>query len=393
MKKIILIPLSLLCILMQSGCWDRIEINDLAIITAVAFDKASEKEIELSAQVFIPRSFSGGTASSSSNKSPVTLSRTTKGVNVADALSKMQANLPRKVFWGHCKIYIYGEELAKEGITELVDFLTRHPEPRNRAYMYVSKGKAKEMLSLTPTLEINSAEVVRKLSGLDVGMKVTLLELQKMLEGNEKTAVLPMISIMKPEKAAQPMKTNPYLIGTAVFKDGKMSGLLSERYTRGAMWIRNEIASTTVTVKAKSVRGFVSLNPIREVTKLIPKIENGKWKMLVEVETEGDLIQNGTNLDLTVPKLMKIMENALRDDIETRIKGTLAMAQKELKADIFDFATHFRRKYPREFAAVKDKWEQVFPKVEVEVVVKAYIRRPGLSTIPGGIPESEVRKK
>ncbi|MFP3391700.1 Ger(x)C family spore germination protein [Brevibacillus sp. SIMBA_040] len=399
MKRMLLIPVILLSTLSLAGCWDRTEINDLAIITAVAFDKANEKEIELSVQIFVPRSLSGSNSSTGGGGGggggnlPTTIMRTTKGVNVADALSKMQANLPRTIFWGHCKIYMYGEELAKHGIVELVDFLTRHPEPRNRAFMFVSKGKAKELLKLTPRLEMNSAEVVRKLTGLDVGMEVTLLELQKMLDGSSRAAVIPMISIMPPEKMSQPMKTNPYLIGTAVFKQGKMSGMLSERYTRGAMWIRNEISATTVTVKAKGVKGFVSLNPIREVTRLDPIIENGKWKMVVEVETEGDLIQNGTNLNLTVLKLMKIMETALREDIDTRVKSTLKVAQKDLKADIFDFATHFRRKYPREFAAVKDRWEQVFPNIEVETRIKAYIRRPGLTTIPGGIPESEVREK
>ncbi|GIO08812.1 spore germination protein KC [Brevibacillus reuszeri] len=394
MKRVLLIPIIFLCTLSLVGCWDRIEINDLAILTAVAFDKVNEKEIELSVQVFVPRSLSNSNASIGvGGNLPTTLMRTTKGVNVADALSKMQANLPRTIFWGHCKIYMFGEELAKQGIVEMVDFLTRHPEPRNRAFMLVSKGKAKEMLKLTPRLEMNSAEVVRKLTGLEVSMEVTLLKLQKMLEGSAGTAVIPMISIMPPEKKSQPLKTTPYLIGTAVFKQGKMSGMLSERYTRGAMWIRNEISTTTVTVKAKGVKGFVSLNPIREVTKLEPIIENGKWKMVVEVETEGDLIQNGTNLNLTVLKLMKIMETALRDDIDARVKSTLKVAQKDLKADIFDFATHFRRKYPKEFAAVKDRWEQVFPNIEVETKIKAYIRRPGLTTIPGGIPESEVREK
>ncbi|MGG1661068.1 Ger(x)C family spore germination protein [Brevibacillus sp. NRS-1366] len=389
-KKLFLIPV---CILILSGCWDRTEINDLAIITAVAIDMTKEKEVELSAQVFNPRSSSGGSTSSGGGSAPTTIMRTSKGVNIADAMSKMQSNIPRTIFWGHCKIYIYGEDLAKHGIIEFVDFLSRHPEPRNRAFMYVSKGKAKEILKLMPRIERNSAEVMRKLTGLDVGIEVTLLNLQKMLDGSSNAAVIPMISIMKPEEPSQPLKTNPYLIGTAVFKSGKMIGNLNERYTRGAMWVRNEISATTVTVKAKNVRGFVSLNPIREVTKLKPTIKKGKWKMLIEVETEGDLIQNGTNLDLSVPKLMKVMEKALRQDIETRINGTVHLAQKELKTDIFHFAKHFHRKYPREFAAVKDRWEQVFSRIEVETRVKAYIRRPGLTNIPGGIPESEVKSK
>ena len=40
-----------------------------------------------------------------------------------------------------------------------MDFLLRHPEPRGRAYLYVSEGEAKEILELVPNIERYSAEV------------------------------------------------------------------------------------------------------------------------------------------------------------------------------------------------------------------------------------------
>ncbi|MBR8644529.1 hypothetical protein KEH51_07950 [[Brevibacterium] frigoritolerans] len=43
-----------------SGCWDRIEITDLAIVTAAAIDKKDNDQIELSVQVFIPSSITSG---------------------------------------------------------------------------------------------------------------------------------------------------------------------------------------------------------------------------------------------------------------------------------------------------------------------------------------------
>lgn len=43
-----------------SGCWDRTEITDLAIVTAASIDKKDNNQIELSVQVFIPSSISSG---------------------------------------------------------------------------------------------------------------------------------------------------------------------------------------------------------------------------------------------------------------------------------------------------------------------------------------------
>ncbi len=132
-----------------SGCWDRVEITDLAVVTAAAIDKKDDNQIELSVQVFIPSSISsgGGQGGSSQGGGGVTtLVRSEKGSNISDALSRLQSKLPRKVFWGHCKVFVFGEKLAKEGVQEQLDFLLRHPQPREKANVYVSKGKAKPIL-------------------------------------------------------------------------------------------------------------------------------------------------------------------------------------------------------------------------------------------------------
>ena len=129
-----------------SGCWDRVEINDLAIVTAAAIDETDDNQIELSLQVFIPKAIGSGGGQGGGGGGgggATTMLRSQKGINISDALSKLQSEIPRKIFWGQCKVFIFGEKLAKEGIQEQMDFFLRHPQPRERAYLYVSEGKAK----------------------------------------------------------------------------------------------------------------------------------------------------------------------------------------------------------------------------------------------------------
>lgn len=393
MKRIFLALSFCGSILLLSGCWDRTEINDMAIVTAAAIDKSENKQIELSIQVFIPRTLStgGGSGGGGAGGGHLTLVRSGKGIDIADAMSKLQGKLPRKIFWGHCKVYLFGEDMAKEGIAKEIDFLVRHPEPRNRADIYVSKGRALDVLNIYPPLERYSSEVIRELSDLHIGMEVTLVDLRKMLRGEGGAAALPMIDIQKPKKGEEELAVAPYIFGTAIFKKDKMIGHISEQATRGVMWLTNEIQTTTVTVKDK--HGVVSLNPIREDTKLIPKVENGKWKIIAKIKTEGDMVQNGTHLNFMNPQLLKIAEKALQKDIETRIELALRKVQKEMKADVFGFAQQFHRYYPQQWRKVKDHWDEVFPQVEVVMDIQAYIRRPGLATVPGGIPETEVKEK
>ncbi|RID87272.1 Ger(x)C family spore germination protein [Peribacillus asahii] len=392
--------LHILCIfgliLLLSGCWDRVEVNDLAIVTAAAIDIKDDNQIELSLQVFIPKALSTGGGQGGSGQGgggAATLVRSQRGSNISDALSKLQSKIPRKVFWGQCKVFIFGEKLAKQGIQEHMDFLLRHPQPRERAYLYVSKGNPKDALEVLPPLERYSGEVLRELSDLHIGMQVTMQDVQEGLVGVAQAGAFPFIKILPPGKGEEKLQGIPYIVGTAVFKKDKMVGTMSEKATRGILWLRNEMEAYTVILKPEGVKGEVSLNPVSARIKLIPQIRNDKWKMLVNVDTEGAVVQNGTNLALTSPKSIQTVEKAYQEDIKDRIELAIQQAQHKMKADIIKFSKEFYRKYPKEWKKVENRWDEVFPKVEVEVNVEAHIRRQGYINKPGGLPEKEVKKQ
>lgn len=378
-----------------SGCWDRIEITDLAIVTAAAIDKKGNNQIELSVQVFIPSSISsgGGQGGSSQGGSGVTtMVRNEKGSNISDALSKLQSKLPRKVFWGHCKVFVFGEKLAKEGIQEQLDFLLRHPQPREKANVYVSKGEAKPILESLPPLENYSGEVLRELSDLHIGMLVTMQDLDEMLTGTPRAAALPIVKILPPAKGQTKLQGIPYIVGTAVFKKDKMTGTMTEKETRGLLWLRDEVESYTVTFQPKGVKGKISLSPVSAKVKIIPQIINDKWKLLVKISTDGAVIQNGTNLNLSNPKSLKAAERAYQKDIENRIEMAFLHIQHK-KSDILGLGKDFYRKYPKQFNKVDNHWDEIFAEMEVEVDVVAHIRRQGYINKPAGLSENEVKDK
>ncbi|MBA9028202.1 MULTISPECIES: Ger(x)C family spore germination protein [Bacillaceae] len=396
MKNILLLILICGVTLIVSGCWDRVEVNDLAIVTAAAIDKKDDNQIELSLQVFIPKALSGGGSEGGGGMSgggAVTMVASHKGSNISDALSKLQSEFPRRVFWGHCKVFIFGEKLAKAGIQEHLDFLLRHPQPRERAYVYVSEGKAKPILELLAPLERYSAEGLRELSDLHIGMKVTLQDLDEKLIGIVQAAALPIVDIHPPGKGQEKLQGEPYIAGTAVFKKDKMIGNLTEKETRGILWIRNEIEAYTVTFKPGAEKGEISINPIKASVKLVPEIRNKKWIMVVKIDTEGTIIQNGTNLNLSSPKSIKVVEKAFEKEIEKRIELAFQQTQQELKTDILGFGEEFSRKYPDKWKKNKGRWNEIFPEIELETEIKAHIRRQGYITKPGGMPEKEVKEQ
>lgn len=365
--------------LFLNGCWDRTEINDLAIITLITIDKAEEEHlIELSAQIYLPKPFTGTEKGGTSEANVTNVSGI--GINIADALSKLQAKLPRKAFWGHCKVFIFGEEIARAGIREHMDFLLRHPQIREQAYIYVSEKKAKQFLKSKPKLERFTGEILREVSTQGIGMEITLQELDEMMIGSSQAAALPYIVVGKePGTGGEEKDLNlfPRIMGTAVFLKGKMVGKLNESETRGILWIRDEITEYTSTVHSPDFKEHISVFPLSSRATLIPQIDKDKWKMRLKIYTEGIIIQNMSKLDLNKTEVFPKIEQALAKDIKERMETSLKRVQKDMQADIVGFAEEFRREYPDEWKKAEENWQEKFPQVEVILDVEVRIRRNG----------------
>jgi spore germination protein KC len=389
------LTLVLSLLLLLTGCWDRTEVNDVALITGAAIDKAGPNAILLSVQIFVPRTSSNsgmsGQAVNVGNQTSIVTSAT--GENIADALSHIQEKLPRRLFWGHSEVFIFSEDIAKDGIRDEIDYLMRAPQPRERAYMFVAKGKARQLLDARSFLERNSAEVMREVSKGKLSLSVTLADLAQMLVDETGAAALPWIEILPVSAPGNYDKVPVPVNGTAIFRNAKMVGVIDEFTTRGVLWIRDEIKHAIVTVNPEESPGSVSLRLITSRTKLKPVIQNGTWSMDIQIRTENSTLQNSTSLKMSAdPKALKIVEGAMNDDIEERVRIALDKVQKNMVADVFDFGGAFHRAYPKEWQQYKAQWEEIFAKLEVTIHPHATIQRTGLTSIKEAEVKEDTRK-
>jgi spore germination protein KC len=372
---LLFIPVALL-----SGCWDRTEVNDLAIITTGGLDMTEDRKLELLIKQYLvaPTSNqqSGGFSADMDVGSGSSIVRSAQGVTMADAVSHLQQVLSRKVFWGQNEVFIFGDRLAKEGLAEVMDYLTRHPIPRERANVFLSFSPVKEVLELHPPIERSVSQALRKMAENQTGLNISLKELAEMMAGRSKAAVIPIVQIM-PKNGKQ--ESFAYINGTAVLKDGKLVGRMNDAETRGIMWLRNEIKTATVTASPPHAKGPISLQLLRSHTELVPHIKKGNWSMTVRIETHDDIVENASELDFSTLDHIEELEHELENQIKRRIQMALGRAQSEMKADIFGFADAFYRKYPKEWNRNKDRWDDLFSNMEVNVQAKVYVSRPGVT--------------
>ncbi len=376
------------CTLFLTGCWDRVEINDLALVLATGLDKSDGNRIELSVQLAIPIRMGGGQKGSQGGEGVPTIVEKATGNTIFEAMSRIQEKFSRRIFWGHNQVIFIGEKLAEEGIQKHIDFFARYPETRLRAYTFITAGKAIDALKVIPNLERSSSEVARELTNLKVGLRITVKDLLQMLRSEADSAALPWIEVEGHQQKHEGFRLN----GSAVFRKDKMVGRINDKVTMVLLWLRNDIGMSDVTIKPVGEDGQISLRLIHAQTVLTPKIENGKWKMIIKIMTEDDVVENETKLNVMNTEIVRRLERQLEQDINKRIRLALNEVQKDMKADIVGFGIAFNRQYPDQWAKVKEQWDEKFPEIEVDIKSKVYIRSPGSSTIPQGVPENEVKE-
>jgi len=396
-KRVRLLIMILLLSGILMGCWDRKEVNDLAIIVGAAIDKGEEEPVLLSILLMVTSDAGGqgmgskseGEMVQSSSQSELLVSA--EGETIADALSKLQEKLSRKVFWGHNRVILFGEELAKQGIEEHIDFFVRHPETRLRTFTFVTKGEANVLFETEPVLEQSRAEMLRELIELDIGLRVSLKELMSELNREGEVTAMPMVEQSK----LTPNLPNPgfRLDGLALMANGKMTATLSEEESRGLMWIQDKISQAMITVRPDEGEGPVSMIHLRAKTDMKAKIENDQPVIYLHIESEDDVLQNASKLGLLKEPVVKQLEKRAEEDIAYYIDLTLEKLQKEEKTDALGFGNAVLRADPKWWNQNKNKWEEIFPTVEVKKDIKVYVRRQGMMKQPTAVPKEEVKEE
>ncbi|GMK38206.1 germination protein [Paenibacillus sp. CCS19] len=365
-----------------SGCWDRMEINDLAIITAAGIDLTDNNRIKLSVQLFVPNPPSSEqSATSPASGSNKTVVRDAIGLDMADATARLQERLSRKVFWGQADVFVFGEKLARRGIKEPLDFLTRHPHPRERANLFISEGPAENVLKWNTPIERNSAETLREMAVLQTGLNISILQAIEELSEEAHTAVLPVVRILHRDG-----ESTPFVSGSATIKNLRMTEKLDTSTTRGLLWLRNEIKSATITSSTDG--GIASVYLFHANSKLVPSIKNGEWHMRLIIDATGNLNENTTKLDTTKEANVVKLQQAFKQTLRKRIEEAVKIAQQS-RVDYLGFAEQYYRHYPKQWRKAKNNWDELFPRVVVDYDIRLIIARNGLTGDNRTLQQSE----
>lgn len=379
MKKFILMVPILFCL---TGCWNYRELNQLAITTGIAIDKEDDEYVMT---IMIANSKKPGGGSDSNQ--PATAVYQGKGKTMYEAIKHASLDISKQIYLGHIDILLFSEEVAKNDMQHVIDFIFRYPQTRDNFLLGLAKDcKAGDILKISTPLETfpsqniaRNLEITDRLQGLVY--TVSYNEFVKNLVDTGVNPVLPGISIIgdveegNKEENVEQSEPSTYLKlqPMGLFKGNQFVGWASEDESRGINIINNHIKTLGVTTdceEGKVTTEIIQLKSSKEVN----YEEN---KITIKVKATGGIQELSCPLNLKDPNTIKAIEAQGKAKIKTYVEQAMQLAQN-LKTDIFGFGNAFYKKKPNEFKELKDRWnEEIFPNFKVEVEVDLQLTAKG----------------
>ena len=369
LKKIIaLILISIFSLFTLTGCkYENNSIENLAYVIALGIDKGEENLLKLSFQFATPSSDSGSSGSSDSD----TTTTTVECSSISSGFNLMNSYISKKLNLSHCKVIIFSEELAAIGITEEVQTLINKIQIRPDSSIIISKCSASDFIENAKpnlmTLIARYYEIVvtsgkytgyyynSTLENFYSSLEESLVEATAMLGGTNveqlhyidkdinyidiDSSYIAGTSLVEDENLIQ-------LMGTAVFKDGKLVGELNGQETISHLIVTNKLDQCIINIPDPfSSDNLISVSISLNNTNNKVEFVNNAPYIMVDTSIEAYILTYSDSSNYGTEEALGIIEKYINSYLATHISSYLYKTAKEFNSDIAGFGKKVISKY------------------------------------------------
>lgn len=380
--------------LATGGCWDRVEIQDRAFVIAAAVDVAeaetAEKPGKAAVEGFVhpeaaPRyrvtlqvmRFGGSKGGEEkAGGATDTYLVTSSGPGMFEAVRDALGQSSKGLWFENMQAVIISQKVVERyGLAPVLDFWRRDAEMRWRAQVFVTPGEAGKILAIKPPSGepggIYLANVARrhgKASHL-AAARTDISFVSQALDGGG-DMVFPVL-----EPAGNTVK----LKGGAMFKGQRFVGYMDEYTVQGLRMARATEKSVLLTFECPHHPGSaVTFELFRHQTILKPVVDGDRVAFRLSVAMRGNIgeVQCESQHDTTDVEWQTRAQELFAEAARRNIEHSIAFGQRH-GWEMFYFKRALQAYEPKTWARVKDRWEEMYPTVPVEVRVRVSIINVG----------------
>lgn len=407
MRNIVMILSSAIIMTLLTGCFGAVEVNDWAYAYTVGLEKGVSNKVRFTVQIPTLKGDGGNSGGGESSKSGEEYTYISIDAPAAFAGSDMiNTALSKKVNLMHTKIFVVSEDLAREGIGEILNAFLRYGQIRRITQLVIVRGSARDFIknnkpvvgkSLPKTLEdlMNQETNIGFIDNIGIGEFIGQTKLLTM----QASAPLGMINDFKNQKdegefsgsfippgdyyAGELPRTggdHAEFIGTAVFDEDKMVGELNGDETRMMLITEGDFQRAFIPMYDPIKKGEPVTFDVRQDKSPEVSITFNGDKPIIELKVflEGDLIALRSKTNYENKELKPVLEKAFEQYIKTELDKTIDKCKK-INADVFAFGDEAVKKFSTIQKWEAYNWKNHFKDANVKIEVDFIIRRTGTS--------------
>ncbi len=384
------------------------EINRMAIVTSVGIDYEDGKVIMTFEVVNPTANQSSSEAGQNNSSSQAFVYPQGTGSTVKEAIVNTNLHFDKKIFLSHSNLLIIGEEFAKRGITDLMNFFLNDNEPREDMYIVVAKGaKASELIGVRAGLGRASGnylyDILNNFPYNAKSINISVAEKYRYFYDVGNNPVIGVVQIKEvrqldiENRDQELTKTILDATGGAVLRNDYLIGYFNGDEMIGFNFIVNEVRGGTIVfrtpVKSKDENNiiigkdgrFTSVDILKAKSRNNISVDNGKIHLTIDVKIKGALNEINQALNISDPEVISRIEDACSEKVKQLISMTLDKGQKEFKQDNFSIGVAVHQQYPKLWKDISKDWESIFPEISYDVNVKTTLVKVGLMNTPANI--------
>lgn len=374
-KSVKLIAVLILCILLTTGCWDKIEIEDRLFVLAIGVDSAKKEEQNVPEDRYTLSFVAPVVSKVKEEPGPAFNTYETVDNSVIMSLSQLLERFSQKQFFGHTRAIFFGEDIVKDEnlLKEVIDGVSRYHELHNSMYAYIVPGRAEDVFKVKPKYDKLLMPYITGITeNSDYTSKVLRLSLSDMiidLADQKGGVVIPKLI---------PGKEEVVINSAGVLKDYKLIGYLEDQEVSAYNWLTDKAKGGDISIEHNDTpvtfRHFTFRRDIK-----FSKAEGGKIYLDYNMETEGSIEEYILGEKILNDKLLEIIENEVENRIKDESEKLIKKFQKVFRADLIGARDYLSKYQPKLFRTIEKDYNKYFTdNIEIKVTVDVHIRRVGL---------------
>ena len=389
-----------LCLLFTTGCRMSAEIDDYSYAMMIGVDRpqGEEGEYVFTYRIILPQAFAGDGKAKDEEKARVV---SVKASSLSESYKLVGLAMNRQLNATHIVGFVFSEDVAKEGIYDIVSSMNKSVLFRNSVVLVVSQGSAKTFIEKNKApFEVFPSRWTESLRDNQMRSGAYFIsdarEFYRQSREPLRAGVLTYAGITKGglEAKGRPVTdtseergytvgsfpreggSEAVAVGSAVFVDWKMVGTLTSAESLGGVMLKEVLRVPLDIIDPRGSGQVYSFGVRTALPKIDVRIENGRMTADITVNGVAEMMELRYEANEEAGDVYTLLEEELARAVTASVDAYLTKT-KAWGADCIGLADHYRKEVSSLTDWSKHDWQSLYRNADIRVHANIIIKRRG----------------